>query len=481
MTVTAVPPLALSLSDTFTKVGAVVAFATFLGIALLAMLFFAQARELKRLREWSEEEPARMAELQQRLNSAMAMRIERATAAPARPVAPVRSGVAAVAVSAAGPATQVAQEAVPADAPPVFAFLPAAPAVIAGNIESEPQVEEARDDVAPALASALPVAAVVRAEAAAPEGEEAVPAAAAAAPEVQVQAPELAAVGAAVPAAAAAAPAAPSAPRAPTPPPRPTRPVPRRKGEGQFPPNPLSNGRSQPSGRPVRRRGGPPPGPPFLREEPSVGRGRLLLVGGAVLVVVVLIAVFALGIGRGSSSPNTATSSGTSTSTNGATAHHGEVQLPAATPAETHVVVFNGTETEGLAHHLASDLQQSGYTLAAAQSGNPPGGTYSTTVVEYASGHQADAQHVSQTLGGTPVHKLDPALAAMANGATVVVVAGSNASSGTSGSGTSSNGSSGTSGASAETSGSAGGSPSAEGTGGEAAAGTGEAAGGTGQ
>src|ERR1700689_2084870 len=131
MTVTAVPPLALSLSDTFTKVGAVVAFATFLGIALLAMLFFAQARELKRLREWSEEEPARMAELQQHLNSAMAMRIERATAQPARPVAPVRS---AVAVSAAGPATQVAQEAVPVEAPPAFAFLPAAPAVIAGTV-----------------------------------------------------------------------------------------------------------------------------------------------------------------------------------------------------------------------------------------------------------------------------------------------------------------------------------------------------------
>lgn len=54
--------LALSLSNSFTKVGAIVAFAAIVGIALLAMLFFAQARELKRLREWSEEEPQRMAE-----------------------------------------------------------------------------------------------------------------------------------------------------------------------------------------------------------------------------------------------------------------------------------------------------------------------------------------------------------------------------------------------------------------------------------
>jgi hypothetical protein len=94
--------LALSLSNSFTKVGAIVAFAAIVGIALLAMLFFAQARELKRLREWSEEEPQRMAELERRLSSALALRIQRATAQVARPVA-------VKAVSATAPATQVAQ------------------------------------------------------------------------------------------------------------------------------------------------------------------------------------------------------------------------------------------------------------------------------------------------------------------------------------------------------------------------------------
>jgi hypothetical protein len=45
--------LALSLSNTFTKIGALAAFAGLVGIAVLSLLFFAQARELKRLREWA--------------------------------------------------------------------------------------------------------------------------------------------------------------------------------------------------------------------------------------------------------------------------------------------------------------------------------------------------------------------------------------------------------------------------------------------
>ncbi len=50
-------PLALSLSSTFTKIGAVAAFAALLGIAVLSLLVFSQARELKRLREWAGRAP----------------------------------------------------------------------------------------------------------------------------------------------------------------------------------------------------------------------------------------------------------------------------------------------------------------------------------------------------------------------------------------------------------------------------------------
>jgi hypothetical protein len=86
--------------------------------------------------------------------------------------------------------------------------------------------------------------------------------------------------------------------------------------------------------------------------------------------------------------------------------------------------VLNGTETAGLAHRISGNLQQSGYTQAAALAARPPG-SHSTTVVEYASGHRADAQHVAQTLGVSQVQPLDAITTPMAGSATVVVIAGS--------------------------------------------------------
>ncbi len=230
--------LALSLSNSFTKVGAIVAFAALVGIALLAMLFFAQARELKQLREWSEQEPQRMAELEHRLSSALALRIQRATAQLARPLAPAK------AVSVAAPTTRVAPEA------SVVKLLPAAPAIIAGaapivvgRIVNDTEAEgpnEETDVAGAAAAEPSPVAVPVQAEAA----EEA-PVLAAVAAEARF-APASATASAAVsdaPApAASAAPAAPtpptaqasapasraSTPRAPTPPPRPSAAAPLR-------------------------------------------------------------------------------------------------------------------------------------------------------------------------------------------------------------------------------------------------------------
>jgi hypothetical protein len=76
-----------------------------------------------------------------------------------------------------------------------------------------------------------------------------------------------------------------------------------------------------------------------------------------------------------------------------------------------------------LAHHLASDLQQSGYTLAAASTGVPPG-THATTVVEYASGHRADAKAVAKALNVTQVQAIESTIASLAGSATVVVLAG---------------------------------------------------------
>ena len=93
--------LAFSLQDQVEKYGAYVGLAAFIGLAVLSLLYFAQARELKRLRDWAGRAPERAQELQARVVA----QAEEALQAP-EPVAE-RSGT-------VGPAQPVAQ---PAAAP----------------------------------------------------------------------------------------------------------------------------------------------------------------------------------------------------------------------------------------------------------------------------------------------------------------------------------------------------------------------------
>src|SRR5579872_4591680 len=108
-------PLALSLSSSFTEVGAVAAFAALLGIAILSLLAFSQAREIKRLREWAGRAPERAAEVEQRVSTDAAARARGAgmPAAQARVVpratplvsAPVSTAVNATVAAVVPPAT----------------------------------------------------------------------------------------------------------------------------------------------------------------------------------------------------------------------------------------------------------------------------------------------------------------------------------------------------------------------------------------
>ncbi|MSW96543.1 MAG: hypothetical protein F2796_07070, partial [Actinobacteria bacterium] len=59
--------LALSLSAQIEKYGAYAGIAAIAGIGVLALLFVAQARELRRLREWAGRQPERDLEQQQRV------------------------------------------------------------------------------------------------------------------------------------------------------------------------------------------------------------------------------------------------------------------------------------------------------------------------------------------------------------------------------------------------------------------------------
>jgi hypothetical protein len=105
--------------------------------------------------------------------------------------------------------------------------------------------------------------------------------------------------------------------------------------------------------------------------------------------------------------------------------HHSSHTAPKPTfnPAETSVTVLNATEAEGLAHRTATALQQGGYSLAVAQSGTPPG-SGQVSVVEYASGHQAEAEGVAQSLGISHVLPIEAGVSALGAGANVVVIVG---------------------------------------------------------
>src|SRR4051794_29058350 len=78
--------LALSIQDQVEKYGAYVGIAAFFGLAVLSLLYFAQAREVKRLREGAGRAPERAREVEERA-------IARAEAAGRQP--PIQAPVAA--------------------------------------------------------------------------------------------------------------------------------------------------------------------------------------------------------------------------------------------------------------------------------------------------------------------------------------------------------------------------------------------------
>src|SRR5919106_653404 len=90
--------LAFSLQDQVEKYGAYVGLAAFIGLAVLSLLYFAQARELKRLRDWAGRAPERAQELQARVVA----QAEEALQAPEVEPAVERSGAQPVPQPATG-------------------------------------------------------------------------------------------------------------------------------------------------------------------------------------------------------------------------------------------------------------------------------------------------------------------------------------------------------------------------------------------
>ena len=489
-------PLALSISSTFTKIGAIAAFAALVGIAILSLLVFSQARELKRLREWAGRAPERAADLEQRVSNNAAARLQQQvpggeTVRSVPRAAPIQAQAAA---AGAGPATRVVGgpgvAVVPAGQPLSASGAPVAPAPGTPGVPlaqppapgAPPQAPPPGRPVVPAAlqpsvpgqspgvarpavpghapmpgqpsaappqapvpaqptASAQPAsssvplpgpAVGVPASVAGAARDRPPPGATAGTPAVGDPRPPAPATAAA---AAAAVPRAPSPPRAPLP-----------AGAGQaIPQSPPAHG--QPVQPAARRPPAPAPAGATPRSDtraPILSEGRratyttgrstrrtaALIVGGLVVLAAVVVGL-ATALG-GSSGHKATTSNAATTATHTATKKparsHKTASKPAAKasalgPAETNVAVLNATETEGLAHRTANELQQNGYSQAAALNGKPPG-SGQVSIVEYSSGHQAEAESVAHSANVTHVQPMEAAVAALANSAPVVLIVG---------------------------------------------------------
>lgn len=156
----------------------------------------------------------------------------------------------------------------------------------------------------------------------------------------------------------------------------------------------------------------------------------LIVVGLLAVVAVVLVVVFSGG--GGSKGAGAAPSGAASAVAKAPEGSSGEQAKPSSTsssgsaavnPAETNVVVLNGTTTTGLAHRVSEELSGHGFSRAKALDGRPPGANQ-VTVVEYANGHKADAQSVARSLGVSQAQPIEGTVASLAGSASVVVIVG---------------------------------------------------------
>ncbi len=452
--------LALSVSGSISQLSVIVAAAALLGVAVLTLLFFAQAREVKRLREWGAQAADRLAELArqqaalatraaqretqdaQRASQARTLapagqaarttppisRVSTAAAttnAGARQLAPVAGAIALVptATGTAVPGLPVAGEQAPAPAaaatatsPAPASVAPASPplaslvasgspndaAIGAASSDDDASAEAAVRSASPAAAAAATMSRPARAPLPPPPDEDPT--------RLARSAPEQ---RSAAPVRAASATSLAEEPRLAQEP-RPTTSVARAGARSPLPPGPSATRRAAADGGGQRR-------PTIYRRERPRVRPVAMAVGALVVIVVAaVLIVSALG-----SSGRTASDTGPRGAAAGG--HHlARAARGHATPiGSLRVVVLNATQVNGLAAHVASNLKSHGYDQASPLFGTPSG-AYPTTTVQYAEGHAGDAAGVASVLNApsADVKPMQSAVAPLSGGAPVVVIVG---------------------------------------------------------
>ncbi len=423
---------ALTLSDLIERGGAYAGLAAFFGLAVMSILYFAQAREIRRLRDWAGRSPERAQELEERVVAQAEARREVKAQPIRRPGQPATvAAKAAAAASVAPPET------------PVVAPAEGETQVTAEGEAPAPEAEEGsateHDIVKPSAGAPSEVGAgdeVVSEDETDAEAEEettddadpAVVPAGVAAREATTDAPTT--VTPATPGTGSVLP--PRATQGPsTSPPSPASPI-RRPGQAASPLRSTAPATRRPV--PPPRRPGPPP--PLKRDEASPPGGRrtgIIAAGALAGVTLIVVGIIAL-VGGGDDSPTASTedpvataaaTTEASTGGNGNGGNEEETPEPSG-PArgDTTVAVLNGTAVSGLAGGLNTELVEAGYTEAQAPT-NWVDQTRSASIVFYASSeYREQAIEIADQLEIADRQPIDDTALSLAPNANVVVLVG---------------------------------------------------------
>jgi hypothetical protein len=390
------------------EIGSYAGLAAVVGLAILSVLYFSQARDVKRLREWAGRAPERMAEIEAGGRAAAAVPVAARPQPQVRPVEPAAQEAAGTATAGAGAQAAAASTgAAPATATqPATAAQPATAGAAAGN-GTEEGAEEAAEKAEEAAAASGD----------ADEEEAVAPAAATPAGAVASGAGTAERTGTAVAGDAGTATPAPSdtgtgakvlPARRPAPPvrPRPTippRPIPPR-------PAPTSVLGQAPGSRPPARGGRNWPAPRYIA---------LIVAGVVILGLGGTVGVLQLTKEDAGEEPTTVE---LDTNVGDPTAQPDQPEPARVNPADVTVTVLNATNTTGLAVRILSRLEQAGFQKG--NTGNAIERQRAESVVMYKPGKKEDARAVARRLDIGSTEPIDEQASQLAGVATVVVVLG---------------------------------------------------------
>lgn len=390
--------LAFSLQDQVEKYGAYVGLAAFIGLAVLSLLYFAQARELKRLRDWAGRAPERAAELQARVvaQAEETLRVpevepavERSgTVGPAQPVAKP------AAVPATGNGHQVGP--IPMGPRPAVAMAAIAAAKSAGADSAESAGADSGEESAGADSSGVEEKQLAEPGNGAPEQPPAEEPAAEEPPEEAAE-KQPAESGNGVPAKPPADLPETTIPRAtPRPQPKP-QPVPAAA--------PLRASTTRSTTPPSRRTTRP-------QRDDNSRTGLYTLIGIVVLAIAIFVPVYFMVLSGDETTPppNPIAEPGGTPS-----AEAGAGERAAAARPDKVVVVLNGTSIDGLASRERDSLIQAGYADGMIRIDNSDDQSRQDSLVLYAADERRQARDVARLLDISRMEEIDEETQALAD------------------------------------------------------------------